>query len=153
MSATLLLLHIWINTSSKLLEHEQDSRRTDCHTQIEEAILESYHSRCPSYITLRQGAPFECMQVTLFHEGRHTEADIDRRVEDRKEAKDHVARHVTSFFWALRTLASHFEGRSCQAALDLLSRSARWQGVHACDIESSDHRSVICATPFPLSSI
>ena len=46
-------------------------------------------------MTLRQGRPFKYTEFTLFHEGRHTEADIDRRVDERKETKNQVA---TTFY-------------------------------------------------------
>jgi hypothetical protein len=58
------------------------------------------------------------MEFTLFHKGRHTEADIDRRVDERKETKNQVATtfymHIyiyniyiyIIFFCALGTLTS-----------------------------------------------
>ena len=47
------------------------------------------------------------MELTLVHKGKHAEADIDRRVEERKQNRNQFAKtNSNPFFWALGTLAS-----------------------------------------------
>ena len=53
------------------------------------------------------------MEFTLFHKGRHTEADIDRRVEEKKEAKNQVARNILHRIVGRRICDTDHEPTAC----------------------------------------